>query len=113
MCFFYKYLFMNKLPIFFLISSLTSATYAAYLDDWSNDALCGWMESASAPEYIQKEVEKREILCHGGIEVSSLPSKGNLSSENGTLFPSPDSSLISELESSYDLGTEQTMGSSY
>ena len=104
---------MNKLQIFFLISSLTSATYAAYLDDWSNDALCGWMESASAPEYIQKEVEKREILCHGGTEVSSLPTEANLSTENGTVFASPDPSLIIELESSYEQGTEQTMGSSY
>ena len=89
---------MNKLQIFFLISSLTSATYAAYLDDWSNDDLCGWIESASAPEYIQKEVEKREILCYGGIEVSSLPAKANLSSEDGTVFPSPDPALIPEIK---------------
>ena len=104
---------MNKLQIFFLISSLTSATYAAYLDDWSNDDLCGWMESASAPEYIQKEVDKREILCHGGLEVLYLPTEANLSTENGTVFASPDPSLIIELESSYEQGTEQTMGSSY
>ena len=90
---------MNKLQILFLISSLTSATYAAYLVDWSNDALCGWMESASAPEYIQKEVEKREILCYGGIEVSFLPDEANLSSESGTVFPSPDSALISKIKS--------------
>jgi hypothetical protein len=89
---------LNKLHIFFLISSLTSATYAAYLDDWSNDALCGWMESASAPEYIQKEVEKREILCHGGAEVSSLPVEANLSSESGTVFPSVDPDLIPEIK---------------
>ena len=89
---------MNKLQIFFLISSLTSATYAAYLDDWSNDALCGWMESASAPEYIQKEVKKREILCHGVTEVSSLPAEANLSSESGTVFPSVDPDLIPEIK---------------
>ena len=89
---------MNRLQIFFLISSLTSATYAAYLDDWSNDDLCGWMESASAPEYIQKEVEKREILCHGGIEVSSLPAEANLSSGSGTVFPSVDPDLIPEIK---------------
>ena len=89
---------MNKLQIFFLISSLTCATHAAYLDDWSNDALCGWMESASAPEYIQKEVETREILCHGGTEVSSLPAEANLSSESGTIFPSVDPDLIPEIK---------------
>ena len=98
MCFFYKYFFMNKLQIFFLISSLTSTTYAAYLDDWSNDDLCGWMDSASAPEYIQIEVEKREILCHGGTEVSSLPADANLSSGSGTIFPSVDPDLIPEIK---------------
>ena len=85
---------MNKLQAFFLTLSLTGTTYAAYLDDWSNDDLCGWMESASAPEYIQKEVDKREILCHGGTEVSSLPAEANLSSVSGTVFPSVDPNLI-------------------
>ena len=89
---------MNKLQIFFLISSLTGATYASYLDDWSNDDLCGWMDSGSAPEYIQKEVEKREILCYGGTEVSSLPADVNLSSKSGTVFPSVDPDLIPEIK---------------
>ena len=80
---------------------------------WTNDNLCGWMDSASAPEYIQKEVEKREILCHSGVEVSSLPNETYLASENGTVFASPAPSLIEELESSYTQGVEQTMGSSY
>ena len=71
---------MNKMLLIFLATVLTSASYAAYLDDWSNDDLCGWMESSSAPEYIQNEVEKREILCYGGIEVASLPTDVNLSS---------------------------------
>ena len=89
---------MNKLQALFFTLSLTGATYAAYLDDWSNDDLCGWMESASAPEYIQKEVDKREILCHGGIEVSSLPAEANLSSKSGTIFPSVDPDLIPEIK---------------
>ena len=98
MCFFYKRFFMNKLQAFFLTLSLTGTTYAAYLDDWSNDDLCGWMDSASAPEYIQIEVEKREILCHGGTEVSSLPADANLSSGSGTIFPSVDPNLIPEIK---------------
>ena len=89
---------MNKLQIFFLTLRLTGTTYAAYLDDWSNDDLCGWMDSASAPEYIQIEVEKREILCHGCTEVSSLPADENLSSESGTVFPSVDPDLIPEIK---------------
>ena len=104
---------MNKILVIFLALSLTSVTQASYLDDWSNDNLCGWMESASAPEYIKAEVERRKILCYGGLEVAYLPTKANLSSEDGTIFSSPDPSMITELESSYDQGLEQTMGSSY
>jgi hypothetical protein len=93
---------MNKMLLIFLATVLTSASYAAYLDDWSNDDLCGWMESSSAPEYIQNEVEKREILCYGGIEVASLPADVNLSSQSGTVFPSPDPDLIKEVRPDKD-----------
>ena len=93
---------MNKMLLIFLATVLTSASYAAYLDDWSNDDLCGLMESSSAPEYIQKEVEKREILCYGGIEVASLPADVNLSSQSGTVFPSPDPDLIKEVRPDKD-----------
>ena len=88
---------MKKILVIFLVAGLTSAIYAAYLDDWSNDDLCGWMDSTSAPVYIQKEVGKREILCYGGVEVTSLPTEVNLSSESGTVFPSPDPDLIKEV----------------
>jgi hypothetical protein len=71
-----------------------SASNAAYLDDWTNNDLCGWMDSSSAPEYIQTEVQKREIICYGGVEVSSLPSSQDNISLYGTVFPSPDPSLI-------------------
>jgi hypothetical protein len=60
------------------------------------------MESSSAPEYIQNEVEKREILCYGGIEVASLPTDVNLSSQSGTVFPSPDPDLIKEVRPDKD-----------
>ena len=90
---------MKKIVVIVLASCLTSAIYAAYLDDWSNNDLCGWMDSTSAPEYIQKEVDKREILCYGGVEVASLPTEVNLSLESGTVFPSPDPDLIKEVSS--------------
>jgi len=67
---------------------------ANYLSDWSNDNLCGWMESASIPKYIQDEVDKREILCYGGIEVSTLPESSSSEGKNGTVFASPDPSSI-------------------
>ena len=93
---------MKKIVVIVLASCLTSAIYAAYLDDWSNNDLCGWMDSTSAPEYIQKEVDKREILCYGGVEVASLPTEVNLSLESGTVFPSPDPDLIKEVSPDKD-----------
>ena len=93
---------MKKIVVIFLASGLTCVTYAAYLDDWSNNDLCGWMDSTSTPEYIQKEVDKREILCYGGVEVASLPAEVNLSSESGTVFPSPDPDLIKEVSPDKD-----------
>ena len=67
---------------------------ANYLSEWSNDDLCGWMESTSVPEYILDEVDKREILCSGGLEVLILPASDSYEGKNGTAFPSPDPSLI-------------------
>jgi hypothetical protein len=93
---------MKKLFVTCLILSLTSVTYAAYLDEWSNNDLCGWMDNASTPEYIVEEVLKREILCYGGSQVLSLPSKTDFLNEDGTVFPSPDPNLISEIKSDND-----------
>ena len=76
------------------ILGFASSSHGALLDDWSNDDLCGWMESSATPEYIQTEVQKREIICYAGVEVSSLPSSQDNTSQYGTVFPSPDPSLI-------------------
>jgi hypothetical protein len=54
------------------------------------------MESSSTPKHILDEVDKREILCYGGIEVSTLPESDSSEGKNGTAFPSPDPSLIPE-----------------
>ena len=89
---------MTRIMGIMVLSISSVAVNADYLDDWSNDDLCGWMESSSAPEYIENEVEKRGILCFGGIEVSSLPAEVNRSNENGTVFPSPDPALIPEIK---------------
>jgi len=76
------------------VLGFASSSHGALLDDWSNDDLCGWMESSATPEYIQTEVQKREIICYAGVEVSSLPSSQDNTSQYGTVFPSPDPSLI-------------------
>ena len=89
---------MKKLVLVSLCFGFATSVYAGYLDDWSNDQLCGWMDSSSTPEYIKEEVESREIVCHGGAEVSSLPSGDELSSENGTVFASPDPNLLPKVK---------------
>ena len=90
---------MKKLISILFIPSLLSISHASILDDWSNNDLCGWMQSTSIPKYILNEVDKRKILCSGGIEVSVLPpSKSNVS-KNGTIFASPDPSLVIKVNS--------------
>ena len=90
---------MKKLIVIAFTLCIANLTYASYLDAWSNDELCGWTSTANIPEHIQKEVEKREILCYRGVEVLSLPMEADLSSEYGTVFASPDPALIPETKS--------------
>jgi len=90
---------MNKKLLFSLLGLfigllISLSANANSLSEWSNDDLCGWMESTSIPKFILDEVSKREILCYGGIEVSTLPESDTYEGKNGTAFPSPDPSLI-------------------
>ena len=95
---------MIKIFVIFLGLSLTLVTQASYLDDWSNDNLCGWMSSTSAPQHIKDEVIKRKILCFGGKEVESIPALTTQYNKNGTVFPSPDPSLLPEATNDNDVG---------
>ena len=85
---------MKNLCFIALAMSFASASFGNPLDGWTNDDLCGWIESSATPEYIQIEASKREIICYGGVEVSSLPDDKLVTSGVGTTFPSPDPSLI-------------------
>ena len=111
---------MKKLYLLLLLV-LSTTSYADYLDSWSNNDLCGWMESSSTPKYISDEVKNRNVSCSRGVESttsSSEPSidtdaygnpvivvdtNGNpimpasdlpVESEHGTVFPSVDPSLM-------------------
>ena len=42
---------------------LSSVSYADYLDDWPDEALCSWMDQTSPPEYIVDEALKRGLEC--------------------------------------------------
>ena len=89
---------MRKRYLIALVLGFAGSSYGDFLDDWSNDDLCVWMEFAATPEYIQIEASKREIICYGGVEVSSLPVDKDVTTGVGTVFPSPDSSLIPEIK---------------
>ena len=57
---------LKKLLVFLLFFT-ANVVSADYLDDWPDDALCGWMQQPSPPEYMVEEVKKRGILCTDGI----------------------------------------------
>ena len=101
---------MKKLIPTFLASSLISVSHAGYFDNWSNNDLCGWMNSSSVPKNIQTEVTNRELLCYGGVEVDKLPTVKSNNGQFGTSFPSPDPDMIEELHSKHSFGPKSKMG---
>jgi len=68
---------MKKLFLLVLLSlGLTPVSYGIsygnFLDDWTNNQLCGWMDKPSPPAYMVTEVKKRGISCEGGVEVEPI-----------------------------------------
>ena len=59
-----------------------SISVAGYLDDWPDDALCGWMDSPSPPAHIVAEVKKRGISCEGGKAVVGAAKTNTTASTN-------------------------------
>ena len=59
---------MKKLLLFLLLClSLTATSFADYLDNWADEALCGWLDKPSPPSYMVDEVKKRGISCSFGV----------------------------------------------
>jgi len=80
---------MVKKYLFLFLSSLISFSYANYLDDWTNEDLCRWMDAAIIPEHISEEMYTRKAVCFNDSEVIELTSQVTYISEHGTVFPSP------------------------
>ena len=72
--------FKKLLVFIFLFTANVSG--ASYLDDWPDDALCGWMQQPSPPEHIVQEVKKRGILCTDGIASIDPNASSDQSSDN-------------------------------
>ena len=69
------------LPLLLAIG-LIGPTFAGFLDDWPDDALCGWMENPSPPAHIVEEVQKRGIGCEGGKAVVGAAQTNKITSTN-------------------------------
>ena len=80
---------MIKKYLFLFLISLTSLSYANYLDAWTDEDLCRWLDAALIPEHISEEIYTRKTICPKDFEVIELTSQATYSSENGTVFPSP------------------------
>ncbi|MDC1535872.1 hypothetical protein N8516_01760 [Candidatus Thioglobus sp.] len=80
---------MIKKYLFLFLISLASVSYANYLNDWTDEDLCRWMDAALIPEHISQEIYTRKIVCFNDSEVIESTSQATYISENGTVFPSP------------------------
>ena len=80
---------MIKIYLFLFLSSIVSLSHANFLDDWTDEDLCRWMDAASIPEHISEEIYTRKTICPNDFEVTELTSQATYMSENGTVFPSP------------------------
>ena len=64
---------MKKLFLLLLCSlGLTSISYAGYLDDWTDDQLCGWIDNPSPPAHIVAEVNMKGLYCDDGVAIKTV-----------------------------------------
>ena len=80
---------MKKLLIVLTFLGMCSASYADTFDDWSNEDLCRWVDALQVPDPILLEIEIRDLVCLANPEIIEVSIKEPVSSEHGTLFPSP------------------------
>ena len=64
---------MKKLLLLILLSlGLTTISYGGYLDNWTNNELCVWMDNPLPPAQIIDEVNVRGLYCEGGIAIKTV-----------------------------------------
>ena len=64
---------MKKLLLLILLSlGLTTISYGDYLDNWTDNELCGWMDNPPPPAYIIAEVNMRGLYCDDGVAIKKV-----------------------------------------
>ena len=85
---------MKKTYLFILfisLASLVSLSYANYLDDWTNEDLCRWMDADLIPEHISEEIYTRKVICFNDSRAIELTTQSTYVSENETETVAPSS----------------------
>ena len=80
---------MKKIIPLLALLSFYSFASAKSFDDWSNEDLCRWIDALQVPDPILMEIEIRDLVCLTNPEIIEVSIKEPVSSEHGTLFPSP------------------------
>jgi len=70
------------LLILLFLGLTTFNSYAGYLDDWTDEQLCGWMDSPSPPEYMVVEAKNRGLSCANNIASKTSTKTTGKSSQN-------------------------------
>ena len=68
---------------------MSTASYAKIFDDWSNEDLCRWIDAVQVPDPILLEIEIRDLECLANPEIIDSSNQEPVTSEYGTVFPSP------------------------
>ena len=64
---------MKKLLLLILLSlGLTTISYGDYLDNWTDNELCGLMDNPLPPTQIIAEVNMRGLYCDGGVAIKTV-----------------------------------------
>ena len=60
--------------VFFLAIGITSVSVSGYLDYWTDNQLCAWMDNPPLPDNIALEIYTRSISCEGSIAIKKTNS---------------------------------------
>ena len=64
---------MKKLLLLILLSlGLTTISYGVYLDNWTDNELCGLVDNPLPPSHIIDEVNVRGLYCEGGVAIETV-----------------------------------------